>query len=579
MAHAPHGLRPGTRLTRRTVVRQGAVLGLGIPLLSTILAACGGSDDKSTATQGAAGGATGTSGGVTINQNATATPGSSGASAGSPSAAATSAVAGTPGGSVTFTRSEDSTSLDPVLWHNPDIWPFMNVYDQLIKVNDKGVELIPGLAEKWDVSTDGLTYTFHLRNGVKFSDGSDMTVDDVTWSLERARTNKDGGWNFTLMQVKTITATDPTTVTIALTGVWSPFLSDISMFNASIISKAFATKVGEAQLATQAMGTGAFSVKEWKKAEYVLLAKNTNYWETGLPYVDEIKINVVPDTNSQLVQLQGKQTDGVIGQGDVPFNRVPDLQKDANVQVQKFLSTYVNFAILNVRETPLDDVKIRQALNYATDKQALIDTILFGNAEVSNSFMPNGALYWNPDQQPYAYDLAKANELIASSKSPTGFKLAFTVASGNSLQTQIATALKDMWAKINVNLDIQQLDPSTVRANVLANDYQAALSGWTNDIIDPDELVSYAILPESNDNFHTGWSNQNAIDLAKQAQTETDPEKRRQLYYQVQQIHKDDGPCVYLYVVPYIDALSKRVQGFFHHPMGQYVFARMFVQG
>jgi peptide/nickel transport system substrate-binding protein len=562
-------------LTRRHFLRNAAVAGLGVPVASALLAACGGGSDKtptsgsSASTSASGGGTTPTSAAVTINQNAS--PSAS-------SATPTAAAEGKQGGSVTFLRSVDSLSADPVLWHNPDIWPFLSIYEQLVKVGDDGVSLAPGLAEKWDTSTDGLTYTFHIRQGVKFSDGTDMSTDDIIWSLQRAKADEKGGWNFSLMQVKDMTAPDPNTVVITVTGIWAPFLSDLSLFNGSIISKAFATKIGEANLTSQAMGTGPFSLKEWKRADHVTLAKNTNYWVADRPYLDEIVLKQVPNTNSQILQVKGGQADGIIGQGDVALNQVPDLKKDTSLQVINFLSTYNNFVIINTKNAPLDDVKLRQALNYATDKKAIITTILFGNAEVSNSFMPNGMLYWNKDQTAYDFDVDKANQLMGESKSPNGVTISFQVSSGNQLQVQIATALKAMWEKIKVNLDIQQLDAAVVRQNNLDEKYETMLSGWTNDIIDPDELVSYAILPESNDDYHTGWQDPKAIELAHQAQTTLEPDKRKDLYYQIQQIHKDAAPFVYLFVLPYIDVLNVKVKGFFHHPMGQYVFTNTYLE-
>jgi len=559
-------------LSRRRFLRQAAVAGVGVPVASALLAACGGSSKKtptSASTSSSGGSTTPTSAAVTINQNA-----SPSASSASPTAAA----AGKAGGSVTFLRSVDSLSADPVLWHNPDIWPFLSVYEQLVKVGDDGISLAPGLAEKWDTSADGLTYTFHIRNGVKFSDGSDLSTDDIIWSLQRAKADQKGGWNFSLMQVKDITAPDANTVVITVTGVWAPFLSDVSLFNGSIISKAFATKVGEANLTSQAMGTGPFSLKDWKRSDHVTLAKNPNYWVADRPYLDEVVLKQVPNTNSQILQVKGGQADGIIGQGDVALNQVPDLEKDSNLQVLKFLSTYNNFVILNTKNAPLNDVKLRQALNLATDKQSIITTILFGNAEISNSFMPNGMLYWNKDQPAYPFDIDQANKLMAESQSPNGVTISFQIPSGNQLQVQIATALKAMWEKIKVNLDIQQLDAAVVRQNNLDEKYESMLSGWTNDIIDPDELVSYAILPESNDNYHTGWQDPQAISLAHQAQTTLDPAKRQQLYYQIQQIHKDAAPFVYLFVLPYIDVLNVKVKGFFHHPMGQYVFTNTYLE-
>ena len=177
------------------------------------------------------------------------------------------------------------------------------------------------------------------------------------------------------------------------------------MFNSSIISKAFADKVGEANLTQQCMGTGPFALKAWNKAQNIILVKNEHYWQDGLPLVDQITLNVVPDSNSRLLQVKGGQVDGDIGQNDVPLSSVADLKAQADLQVINFTSTYVNFLVINCRTAPLDDVKVRQAMNYATDKESLIKTILYGQADVSNSFMPNGALFWNKDQKGYPYDI------------------------------------------------------------------------------------------------------------------------------------------------------------------------------
>jgi peptide/nickel transport system substrate-binding protein len=393
----------------------------------------------------------------------------------------------------------------------------------------------------------------------------------VVYSLKRAKETKTSGWTFTYEPVKDIVAKDDATVVITLNQVWAPFLADISMFNSSIISEAFAKKIGEDKLVEQTMGTGPFALAEWKKGEYILLKKNDKYWEKGLPLLDQVKIAIVPDDNSRILQLQGGTIDGMY---DVPLSRVADLKKDPKLQVGLYTSTYNNFLILNVRSGPLSDVKVRQALNYATDKQALINVVNFGVGEISNSFMPNGALYWNKDQKGYPYDLDKAKQLIKESTIPSGGKVAIMVRAGGATALQIATVLKDMWSKVGIDLDIQQTEATVATSNYRANKFEIYATAWTNDIIDPDELVSYAILPEQTENYHTGWKNQQAIDAAKQARATLDDATRRKLYYQVQDLHMQDAPFVYLYTLPYVDVLKKQVQGFVHHPMGQFYFTR-----
>jgi peptide/nickel transport system substrate-binding protein len=259
---------------------------------------------------------------------------------------------------------------------------------------------------------------------------------------------------------------------------------------------------------------------------------------------------------------------------DVPLNRLADLAKDGNLQVKQFTSTYNNFIALNTRGGPLADVKVRQALNYATDKKTLLKVVNFGVGEVSNSFMPNGSLYWNPDQAGYPFDLEKAKSLIAASTVASGAKIAIQVQAGAASALQLATALKDMWSKIGIDLDIQQLEQAVVTDNYRKNKFESYATGWTNDIIDPDELVSYAIIPDNFENYHTGWVNDEAVAKAKAGRAEIDPAKRRQIYYRIQELHMQDAPFVYLYNLPYTDVLTKKIQGFFHHPMGQWAWLK-----
>lgn len=546
------------KLDARTLSRRHFLRFVAGAGAASLLAACGAG---APATPASAPTSAATSGPITVNQNAPQAT----------SAAGPTAAAAKMGGTFTFSRSSDSDNLDPVTQDgNVDIWIFMNIYDQLVKVNDAGTEVIPALAEKWDISQDGTTYTFKLRQGVTFSDGTPLKASDVKFSLDRAQTNKKSGWTFSLEPVQEITAPDDSTVVIKLKQAWAPFLADLAMFNASIISEAFAKKIGEDKLVDQTMGTGPFALSEWKKGEYISLKKNDKYWDKGLPYLDEIKITVVPDDNNRILQLQGNQIDGMY---NVPLNRVAELSKDANFTVTQFTSTYNNFIALNTRNAPLNDVKVRQALNYATDKQTLIKVVNFGIGQVSNSFMPNGALFWNADQTGYPFDLDKAKSLIKESSIPNGGKIGIQLQAGSESGLQLATALKDMWSKIGIDLDIQQLEQAVVTDNYRKNKFETYATGWTNDIIDPDELVSYAIVPDNFENYHTGWINQEAVDLAKKGQTTLDAGERRKIYYRIQELHQQDAPFVYLYVLPYVNVLTKKVQGFLHHPMGQWVWA------
>jgi peptide/nickel transport system substrate-binding protein len=481
----------------------------------------------------------------------------------------------TPGGTLRFGRSTDSDNLDPVTNDgNVNIWYFMSIYDQLVRVAPDGITLEPALAESWEMSDDGITYTFHLREGVLFSDGTPLTADDVIYSWTRAANDPEEHWTFTLTalqrdengQVQGISAPDASTVVVELAQPWSPFLSDVAMFNMSIISKAFA-EGNEETLVESAMGTGPFSLQEWKRGETLTLVKNPNYWEEGLPLLDSVVVSVVPDDNARILQIQGGELDAMM---DVPSSRVPELQMDPNLKVYQFPSTRTDYITINTRNAPLNDVHARRALQYATDRQTLVDVVLFGVGIPATSFMPKGALYWNDELTPYTYDVEAAKAELAQSATPDGFPLELKIRGGSPDDETLATALKDMWSQIGVEVTITPTEGTTLNDDYNNQNFQAMTNYWTNDIIDPDELVAYAILPESSQAFQTGWVNEEAQQLAKDGAAEPDPAKRDEMYRRIQEIYHEESPMLALYYRPYLDITTTKVHNFGHPPTGQF---------
>jgi peptide/nickel transport system substrate-binding protein len=508
---------------------------------------------------------------------------------GTPISVADDSADATPGGTLRYARASDSDNLDPVTNDgNVNIWVFMNVYDQLLKVTLDGANLEPGLAEKWEISDDGLTYTFHLRQGVKFSDGTPMKASDVKYSLERAANDPAQTWTFTLTALKRgassdpnvpgpvegITAPDDNTIVIEIAQPWAPFLSDLAMFNCSIISEAFASG-NEQRLTQEMMGTGPFMLQEWKKGESITLNKNPNYWETGLPFLDQVVLNVVPDDNNRILQLQGGEIDAIY---DVPSGRIQELQSDSNLKVILFPSTFTAYVTLNTRNAPLNDVNARLALEYATDRQTLISVVLNGAGTEATTLLPRGALFWNSELPGFPYDVEKAKQLMAQSATPNGFTLEFTYQAGDAEVEQLATVLKDMWSQIGVDLTINPAEQGVYSDAYNNHTFQAMYNSWTNDIIDPDELINYAILPESSEAFQTGWQNAEAIDLARKGALETDPAKRQPIYFRIQEIWNSEAPMVPLYHKPYIDVTTVKVHNLGHPPTGQWVFKKTWIE-
>ncbi len=219
-------------------------------------------------------------------------------------------------GVLTIGRREDSTTFDPIKTaQNIDNWVFSNVYDVLIRVDKTGTKLEPGLAESWTTSDDGLTYVFKIRD-TKFSDGSPLTAEDAAFSLLRIRDDAASLWSDSYKVIDTAVATDAHTLTIKLKHPSAPFLSTLALPNASVISKKGMETLGPDAYAEKPIGSGAFSVEEWRRGDRIILKKNPYFWQADRVKLDGVEWISVPDDNTRMLNVQAGQLDTAIF---VPF--------------------------------------------------------------------------------------------------------------------------------------------------------------------------------------------------------------------------------------------------------------------
>lgn len=492
----------------------------------------------------------------------------------------TSAGSGSQGGAqssstdpnqLVIARPEDSDNLDPVTQDgNVNIWLFGLTMEGLVRTSDDGQTIEPCLAESWDISEDGTQYTFHLKPGVLFANGTEVTTEDWIWSLERARDTESSAWAFSLAALKSVEAPDEETLVITLTEPWAPILADLAMFNASVQSKAYYEEVG-AEAYTQApMGTGPFYFSEWQKGEYVLLEKNTNYWNPEQPKLDSVKFTVVPDDNSRVMQLQAGEVDAITF---VPWNRMQELDDDPNIVATGLPSTETRNLIINNTIEPLNDVRVRQALAMATDKQQLMDVALYGYGEIATSFINPNVQFSNPDVEVAQYDPEGAKELLAEAGYPDGFELTLALDSGNTVNATLGTMLKEQWAQVGVTLNLETLEKGTIneRMNNMTLDLQ--LRSWTNDMADPSQTAEYACVYDNAKCLFSGWQSDAAEELVAMANVELDETRRQEIYDELQQLYADELPVLNLFYIPYPVAYRSNVENFIQTPLGAYRFA------
>jgi peptide/nickel transport system substrate-binding protein len=428
------------------------------------------------------------------------------------------------------------------------------------------------LAEKWDVSADGLTWTFTLRPDMKFCDGTPVTAEDWVWSYDRARNPDNGIWSFTLEAIDKIEATDKTVV-FKLKTPYVPFIYSPPLFNAVVMPKKLVEAAGGwEKFREHPCGTGPYIMKEWVKGDHMLLVRNPYYWEKGKPTIDEIMIKTITDDNTRILALQKGDVDAI---NYPPFNRVVELGTDPNMTVMKFPSTQSIYITLNNRNKPFDDKRVRAALAFAIDREALIKTVNFGIGVPATSFRPVGSLYFNDALPGWSYDVEKAKALLKEAGYESGFKTIFAIVAGSASDQQVATMVKDMWAKIGVDAEIQIQEAGLYNDEYYNNKYIAQINGWTDDIPDPSEETNYAVVNATSECYHTGYKNAEIDQLAADALKETDPAKREKMYKRIQEIFNADVPFIPLYNVPLVVVVNKNVQNFFQTSLGTYIWRDM----
>jgi peptide/nickel transport system substrate-binding protein len=506
------------------------------------------------------------------------------------------AYAATRGGTLVFGRSTDCIYLDPVhTTQNADIWMSLNIYDTLTEPTDDGKNVVPGLAASWDRSADGKSITFKLRPNLKFADGSPLTVADVKWSLERAADKTTGGeFQFLLASIAGVDAQGDDTVIVRLTHPDPTILQALATFNAGIMSEKLVMAAPGATLeekskyfAEHPIGSGPFTLKSWSRNSEMVLTRNPYYWRHGadgkpLPYVESIRFVIIPDDATRILKLRAGEIDVA---EFIPYSRVAELKADPRLNMVLFPAAQVIYFTMNDRPTlkdgtknPLNDVRVRQALNYATDKQALIQVVAYGTGTPEQSFMPMSTPLAYGTGPLYPYDPNKAKQLLAEAGWDKGFDLTLDTIAGNADDVAKAAALQQMWAPFGIRLKVQQVESATRLALYKVADFQILTSLWTNDIDDPNEATSVFAYYPTLENRHSGWDDKRIDALFEQSQQELDPEQRAAEYKEIQERYAAAAPIIFGYEVPYPVAMAKKVHDFVQIPLGNNIFVGTYLE-
>jgi peptide/nickel transport system substrate-binding protein len=464
------------------------------------------------------------------------------------------------GGTLTLARPDEALTLDPFTpSDNGSIYNITQVCEPLIVADASGTGLEPGVAESWTASPDGLTLDLKLRAGILFSNGKPVTVEDAIFSLQKVSDPK-ASFGFAFDAVKAFEKVDDSTLRITLKRPYAALESALSLFSASIVSKADYEK-DAAAFGQKPVCTGPFEVESYERGTQVVLVPNPHYWRKGadgkpLPYLDKVVLKYVPESNSRVLGLQNGDFDAILA---VPLNQAAQVKTMDGVTLEVAPSYRLDYVYLNHAKKPFDDKRIRLALSYAANREAILKAVFFGYGEIPNSYMPK-VNFWSDKVAKIPFDLEKAKALIKDA-GYDGSAIQLMVDTGNAPSRTIATILQQGWQQAGLKVEIVEYDVGTSFSMTQKGDYQAYVSYITSDINDDDELASIeADGTGATAAFFSNYKNDAVTKMLADARSTSDKAKRAELYGKVQEIVTGDGYSVPINFLPYVNGYRNTVK-------------------
>lgn len=470
------------------------------------------------------------------------------------------------------------------------------IYNRLVEFETGTTDIVPGLAERWEVSKDGLEYTFYLREKVRFHDtayftpGRYFNADDVLFSFNRQRNNSDpwykvsGGvykyyndMEFNKL-IRDVIKLDDYKVKIILNKPNSPFLSNMAMDFASILSKEYADAMMKAgapeQLDLKPVGTGPFMFIKYEKDAFIRYQAHPQYWR-GREKIDKLVFAITVDPSVRYARLRAGECQ--VMAYPLPTD-IKSMKKNPSIVVDEQPGLNTAYWAFNIRKPPFDQARVRQAMNYAINRQAILDVIYQGTGTIATSVIPPGIWSWQGPDNVYVYNPDRAKELLTAAGYGAGFELdlwAMPVQRPyNPNARKMAVLMQQDLKKIGIKVNILSYEWGTYLKKSRDGEHQTILLGWTGDNGDPDNfftpLLSCAATETGNN--RSFWCNQRFDDLISLARIELDKEKRKKLYRTAEVIFKQEAPWMTIaHSVRYQPHL-KNVQGLKIDPFGGIYF-------
>jgi peptide/nickel transport system substrate-binding protein len=434
------------------------------------------------------------------------------------------------------------------------------LYDSLVWINEAG-EIEPALAERWDISEDDTEYTFYLRQGVTFHNGEPFNADSVIFSWERGKQITQ--WGERWARAIEVEAIDEFTV-IMRTEKPDPLFLGIVAQHFGFVPPNYIAEVGEDGFNDHPVGTGPFMFVEWMREDRIVYEANPNYWRTGYPLVQTVIFRPIPEPSTRAAAIRTGEIDIV---NRLSAEQVAIIEGVEGVQIIRYPADRVFYIAFNNLTTgigqPTEDVRVRQAMNYAVDREAIIEALFDGAASLSTGFLTPGNLGYNTDISPYPYDPDKARDLLRQAGYPDGFEMDFACPAGAYTNfEQVCEAIQGFLGEVGIRINLEIMESGRYwdleaekKLPPLFGDSWAERSG--------EGLPRLLGALGGWDANYSAWSDPVIDDYLAQIGTTIDREERAALYSELHAYMFENPPFIYLYSPETFEAIRTNVQGYY----------------
>ncbi|SDL05276.1 glutathione ABC transporter substrate-binding protein [Natronincola ferrireducens] len=466
-------------------------------------------------------------------------------------------------------QGADPKSLDPQATTDaPAGRVSSQIFENLVE-QDEDMNVVPGLAESWDI-VDGNTYVFHLRKGVKFHNGEELTANDVMYTFKRAAASPHAKSIMATIDVEECKVLDENTFEMKLSKPFGPILAHLAHNVLAIVNEKAIVEAGDAA-GQKPVGTGPYKFSKWATGDRIELTRNDEYWGEKAK-IKDIVIRTIPETASRTIELE---TGGIDVAIDVLPNDISRIEENPNTSISRSPDFSTNFIVLTCTQGPLQDVRVRQAINMAVNTDAIINVVYQGTGTKGSGPMSPTIWAHNSNIPQYEYNVEKAKQLLADAGYADGMKLSITT-SDHQQRVDTCEMLQNQLKAVGIDLEISVMEWGAFLEKVYAGSLEMFALGWSAATGDPD----YALYSQYHSSNHgesgnmAFYTNEDVDALLDKGRDATDENERKEAYLKAQELIMKDAPCIFLQhgekIAGYTSALTK----FNTHPSGTFNFSK-----